>query len=77
MIQVGECTTTPCADTDPDPIHPVAITSVSGEPSNSVGTLAESCAGTEGNSQSLQFDLDTTRSAGEIWTDKYLIHLLP
>ena len=77
LIQIGECTTAPCADTDPDPIRPVAITSVAGEPSNSVGTLAESCAGTEGNSQSLQLDLDTTRSSGEIWTDKYLIHLLP
>jgi hypothetical protein len=44
----------------PDLIRPVAITSVAGEPSNSVGTLAESCASTEGNSQSLQLDLDTT-----------------
>lgn len=77
MIQIGECTTTPCSDTDPDPIHAVPITSVSGEPSNSVGTLTGDCFGTEGNSQSLQLDLDTSSTAGEIWTDKYLIHLLP
>jgi len=77
LIQIGECTTAPCSDRDADPIHAVPITSVVNEPSNSVGTLAESCAGGEGNSQSVQLDLDTTNGSSQIWTDKYLVHLLP
>ncbi|HEY1527357.1 MAG TPA: hypothetical protein VGH51_14065 [Candidatus Angelobacter sp.] len=77
LIQMGECTTAPCADTDPDPIHAVAITSVSGEPSTSVPTITGDCFGTEGNSQSLQLDLESSHGSSQIWTDKYLVHLLP
>lgn len=77
LIQIGECTNAPCADTDTDPIRPVAITSVANEPSLSVGTISGDCFGIEGNSQSLQLDLDSSHGSSQIWTDKYLVHLLP
>jgi hypothetical protein len=79
-IQVGECKTTPCTDQDADPIHVQPITTVANEPNNSLGTIAGNCGGTpglEGNSQSLQLDLDPTHTSGKIWTDRYNVHLLP
>jgi hypothetical protein len=71
-IQIGECTSAPCTDTDSDPIRPVAIS-----PNVNVGTVSESCFGGEGNSQSVQLDLDSTRTSGKVWTDKYYVHLQP
>jgi hypothetical protein len=71
-IQIGECTTAPCADTDTDPVRPVPIS-----PNKNVGAFSESCFGSEGNSQSLQIDLDSTLTSGKVWTDKYWVHLEP
>jgi len=72
-IQIGECTNSQgCSDTDSDPVRPVAIS-----PNISVETLSESCFGDEGNSQSVQLDLDTPHPSSKIWTDKYWVHLQP
>jgi hypothetical protein len=46
-------------------------------PNANVGTVSESCFGGEGNSQSVQLDLDSTRTSGKVWTDKYYVHLQP
>ena len=71
-IQIGECTNAPCADTDSDPVRPVAITNVN------VSAFSESCHSTEGNSQSVQIDVNRTNPTfGKIWTDKYYVHLQP
>ena len=71
-IQIGECTNAPCADTDSDPVRPVAITNVN------VASFAETCSSTEGNSQSVQIDVNrTSPTFGKIWTDKYYVHLQP
>jgi hypothetical protein len=51
--------------------------SVPSVPDFSVPTFSESYFGTEGNSQSVQIDLDTSKTSSQIWTDKYWVHLQP
>jgi len=83
-VQIGQCASTPCSDQDSDPIHPVAVTQVDTEPSNSVATTSGGCysGNDEGNAESQQIDVDDTgtgspRKYGKIWTDQYQVHLQP